>query len=226
MKQRAFDKAILDYTFLHATRRRANRPPTVPLPVKTNVRQIQGPWSLGYTLDKHTISSTYIGDDNYGHAIFDTKRTEVGESLYQLKYKSDHSQATVLAEQIVHSLWHFFPGTSFVLPMPPSKPRALQPVTAIARAVGAKTGVRCLEHLLLKNTATAQIKDIGARDDRATALSSAFRVADVLPDGMHDVLLIDDLYDTGSSLEAATRTLQQYPKIRRVFVTAVTRKHL
>ena len=83
-----------------------------PIPMKTNVRQISGPWNLGYTLDKHTINSTYTGEDIYGRATFDTTRTEVGEALYQLKYRFNHSQATVLAGRLC------FPcGTSFRAPL-------------------------------------------------------------------------------------------------------------
>lgn len=193
--------------------------------MKVNVRQIQGPWDLGYSLDKHTISSTYLGDDEYGHPTFDTTRSEVGEALYQLKYRSDHSQATVLATQMVASLGRYFASTSFVVPMPPSKQRAIQPVMVVAKQLAAKMGVPCLENLLVKITQTVQMKDIASRDDRVAALCSAFKIYDVLADGRYDILVVDDLCDTGSSLEAATIMLRQYKKIRKIFVATVTRKN-
>ncbi len=193
--------------------------------MNVNVRQIQGPWNLGYSLDKHTISSTYLGEDEYGHPKFDTTRSEVGEALFQLKYRFDQSQAAVLATQMAASLRHHFTSTSFVVPMPPSRQRAIQPVTAIARQVAAEIGVPCLENVLVKTTHTAQMKDIASREDRIAALCSAFVVNDVLADGQYDVLVIDDLYDTGSSLEAATIMLRQYRKIRNIFVATVTRKN-
>ena len=192
--------------------------------MKVNVRQIQGPWNLGYSLDKHTISSTYLGDDEYGHPKFDTTRSDAGEALFQLKYRFDHSQAAVLAAQMAASLGHHFASTSFVVPMPPSKQRAIQPATAIAKQVAAELGVPCLENVLIKTTHTAQMKDIASREDRIAALCSAFVVNDVLADGRYDVLVIDDLYDTGSSLEAATIMLRRYRKIRNIFVATVTRK--
>lgn len=193
--------------------------------MNVNVRQIQGPWNLGYSLDKHTFSSTFVGNDAYGHPRYDTTRTEVGEALYQLKYQSDQSQVPTLAAQMVDSLGRHFASTSFVVPMPPSKHRTIQPLIEIARQVASKMGVPFLENMLVKTTQTAQMKDIASREDRIAALCSAFAVNDVLADGQYDVLVIDDLYDTGSSLEAATIMLRRYSKIRNIFVATLTRKN-
>ena len=56
--------------------------------MNVNVKEISGVWDKGFSLDKHKISSTYTGDNEYGHATFNTLRTDIGEALYQLKYKS------------------------------------------------------------------------------------------------------------------------------------------
>jgi len=34
--------------------------------IETSPRQIKGEWTSGYALDFHTLSSEYIGDDEYG----------------------------------------------------------------------------------------------------------------------------------------------------------------
>ena len=44
--------------------------------MKVNVKKIEGPWNDGYSIDKHTSSSTYAGIDAYGHDKYDTIRTE------------------------------------------------------------------------------------------------------------------------------------------------------
>jgi predicted amidophosphoribosyltransferase len=192
--------------------------------MKVNVRQMQGPWDAGYSLDKHTISSTYLGDDEYGHPQFDTTRSEVGEALFRLKYRADRSQAPILAAQMATSLGRHFSSVSVVVPMPPSKHRAVQPVAELARHLAAQMDVPCGENLLVKTGQTAQMKDIASRDDRVSALCAAFVVYDVLSGGRHDVLIVDDLFDTGSSLEAATKVLRGYSKVGRIFVATVTRK--
>ena len=189
------------------------------------MHKIQGPWDLGYSLDKHTISSTYKGDNEQGHPQFDTIRTEAGEALFLLKYRFDKSQVDILAEEMVHLVRGCFASIDFILPMPPSKQRVAQPVMQITRQMAAKMGVPCLENMLVKTGKTAQMKDIPVRDDRISALCSAFVVNDVLSDGKYDVLVVDDLYDTGSSLEAATIMLREYGKIRKIFVATVTRKN-
>jgi hypothetical protein len=59
--------------------------------VEINPKPITGNWTEGFALDFHTLSSEYIGDDEYGHPQFDTKRSDVGELLYRLKYGKDKS---------------------------------------------------------------------------------------------------------------------------------------
>jgi hypothetical protein len=56
---------------------------------KFQPRKIQGRWRDGYSLYLHTLSSTPIGYNEYGHMQFDTKRSELGELLYRLKYGAD-----------------------------------------------------------------------------------------------------------------------------------------
>jgi hypothetical protein len=58
---------------------------------KINPRKIDGPWADGRVLDLHSTGSEFFGYDEYGHEQFDTRRTEVGELLYRLKYRSDAS---------------------------------------------------------------------------------------------------------------------------------------
>ena len=46
-----------------------------------NPKRIVGNWISGYALDVHTISSTYMGTNEFGYDVFDTKRSELGELL-------------------------------------------------------------------------------------------------------------------------------------------------
>lgn len=85
-------------------------------------------------------------------------------------------------------------------------------------------GIPCVENLLVKTGTTPPMKDIETREEKVSALVDAFTVYDVLGDGVFDVLIVDDLFDTGSSLEAATTVLRRYSKIRSVYVATVTRK--
>lgn len=192
--------------------------------MQVNVQKIFGKWDIGYSLDKHTISSTFTGNNEYGHPTFDTTRTEIGEALYQLKYNSDRNKVTMLAKQIVDSLGNHFQSASLIIPMPPSKQRIFQPVKEIAKQVAVLMNVPYNENLLVKASSTDQMKNIPLKEERIKALCSAFKVNDALADGQYNVLIVDDLYDTGSSLEAATVMLKQYTKINKIFVATITRK--
>jgi predicted amidophosphoribosyltransferase len=193
--------------------------------MEVNVQRINGNWNLGYSLDKHVLQSTYIGENQWGHPEFDTIRSEVGEALYQLKYRSDYEQIPRIANQMSASLSRYFSSVGLIIPMPPSKERVRQPVIEIARLVASNMRVPCYENLLVKTQNTPQMKDIGSREEKVDTLVKAFTVNDVLSPGLYDVLIIDDLYDSGSSLEAATSVLRRYKKIRSVCVATVTRKH-
>ena len=189
-----------------------------------NIKEISGVWTLGYSLDKHTISSTPKGYDNFGHMQFDTVRPEAGEALFQLKYRSDFSQVPLIAQQMNLSFSVAFSSAGLVIPMPASKTRHKQPVTEIAKEVARLKDVPCYENLLVKTSDTPPMKDIATIKEKVSALMGAFTVYDVLKEGLYDVLIIDDLFDTGSSLEAATNVLRGYNKIRNIYVATVTRK--
>jgi hypothetical protein len=59
------------------------------LPIDISPTKITGAWDDGYCLDRHTISSTMIGYNEFGHPEFDTQRSALGELIYRLKYKGD-----------------------------------------------------------------------------------------------------------------------------------------
>jgi predicted amidophosphoribosyltransferase len=192
--------------------------------VEVNVQQINGNWDLGYSLDKHVLSSVYIGDNQWGHPEFDTTRSEAGEALFQLKYRSDYNQIPIIGSQMYESLSGYFSSACLVVPMPPSKARLRQPAIEIARELANNMGIPCYEELLVKVSDTPQMKDIESREEKVETLVNAFSVNDQLGEGLYDVLVVDDLFDTGSSLKAATIVLRGYSKIRNIFVAVVTRK--
>lgn len=193
--------------------------------MNVNIRKTNGPWDSGFSLDKHTLSSVYTGDNEYGHPTFDTTRTEIGESLYQLKYRHDYNQVPVIANELSLVASAEFSFVSFVLPMPSSQQRARQPVVEISRQVAINMGIPCIENMLLKNAQTEQMKNISNKEDKIEALCNKLYLNDVLNDGVYDALIVDDLYDTGATLEAATIVLRDYSKIRNIYIATITRKH-
>lgn len=196
--------------------------------MKVNVKKITGAWDLGFSLDKHTISSEYLGDNEYGRSIFNTIRTDIGEAIYQLKYKSDFNQVNSIATELNKNIVSKLPEISFIMAMPPSKERKLQPVIEIADKLGEHINKPCIHNLLFKSQNTPQMKDIDDRDKRVQLLSESFQVDQAimnqrLPKTGYNVLIIDDLFDSGTSLEVASQKLRECGKIDKILVATATR---
>lgn len=191
--------------------------------MEVRLRQIYGNWDKGYALDKHTVSSTPIGTNEWGHTIWDTKRTEAGEALYQLKYKHDWCQIQPLAAQIAASIYPLLSNVGFIVPMPASKVRDRQPVYEIAAELGKIVGKPVFNNILQKAPTGQALKDIGSKADRAKALEGKIVLNEAITnDGRWNVLLVDDRYDTGASLEAACAVLRTYAKVGNVYVATAT----
>jgi competence protein ComFC len=96
-------------------------------------REIKGSWDVGYVLDQHTISSTMIGYNEFGHPEFDTQRSPLGELAYRLKYKGDKSAIPPIVKTVALFLEGRAIQADVVVPTPPSKlQRPYQPVIEVA----------------------------------------------------------------------------------------------
>ncbi|HCY61927.1 MAG TPA: amidophosphoribosyltransferase [Oxalobacteraceae bacterium] len=193
--------------------------------MKGNIKEIYGNWDKGYALDKHMLRSTYLGDNEFGRPQFDNERTEVGEAVYQLKYKSQWDQAELLAQAVTEHIVPHLGPIGLVIPMPASRQRAKQPVHAVATTLANKLGVLSFENILLKNYTGQSLKDLHTREEKDKALAGTISLNDQIGgDGKYNALVLDDLFDSGASMEAACAVLRTYAKINKIFVAALTWK--
>lgn len=193
-----------------------------------NLRKIEGNWDIGYALDKHIISSEFTGHNQFGHPTFDTKRTDAGEAVYQLKYKKDWAQALRLARAVVKYVVPLLPNIGLIVPMPASTPRDRQPVTEVALEIGKLLEVNVFSDLLVKNdvpNANQSLKNMHTKEEKEAALLGRFSIKDEISgQGKWNVLLLDDLFDSGASMEAACSSLRSYAKIAKILAVALTWK--
>lgn len=196
--------------------------------MQTNPARIAGAWRLGWSLDDHTRSSEFLGYDQNGHAQFETNRSPLGELLYQLKYRG---QRTV--PQIAAVLAEFFDDKPNVLgridmivPMPPSTPRAVQPVFQLAKALGTRLKKPVFADAVKKIRQTPRLKDIFDAEERRELLDGAFE-ADQSKLRGKGLLLLDDLYRSGATANAVTLSLLGAGAARVYFLAATrTRSNL
>jgi competence protein ComFC len=69
-----------------------------------HLQGVKGPWTAGIGLDWHTTGSQLIGEDESGQLIFETQRSEIGELLYQLRYRNDQTALANCPPDVVESL--------------------------------------------------------------------------------------------------------------------------
>ncbi len=194
--------------------------------VSINPQKLTGAWDEGFALDIHSLSSTLIGYDEFGHEMFDTKRSALGELLYKLKYGTDKSVLNDILDTVVEFLlnrWKVVQSLDLIVPMPPSNlSRRSQPVLELARGLSSGTGVPMSEAALVKVKETPQLKNVYGYEERARILNEAFEARSSLVQGK-TVLLLDDLYRSGATLNAASQALRQRGKAKTIYVLALTR---
>ncbi|MBN9587577.1 MAG: ComF family protein [Alphaproteobacteria bacterium] len=180
-----------------------------------------GNWKKGLAYDLHTTASTYLGVDEFGHDRFDNERSEMGELVYRLKYRGDR---TALAS-IVKLLDSIKGVETFdlLVPIPPTnKSRIIQPVPLIAAELGARRDVRVLADLL-GNDGDAELKGISDPVEREERLNDAIKLNDERAAAGKKILLIDDLYRSGSTLRVATKLLYEKGGAASVNVLTMTK---
>jgi competence protein ComFC len=140
-----------------------------------NPQKISGNWCSGIALDFHTISSTPIGVNQYGHTVFDTVRPELGELLHRLKYRADQSAADEIIATAARFLMPHRARFDLIVPVPPPTVRAVQPVILMADGIGATIGVPVVQ-CVKATRATEQLKNVDDPDKRKELLDGLYTV--------------------------------------------------
>jgi len=190
--------------------------------VEINPTRIPGRWSNGYTLDLHTTSSGLAGRDGYGHPQFASKRSELGELLYRLKFRGDKSVVSEIAEVVGTFAESYLPKMDLIVPVPPSTPRKEQPVILLANAIGDRIDIPVFEDCVWKVRETSQLKNVFDFDERSRLLDGAFEIDRSVAKGK-TVLLFDDLYRSGATLNAVNSLLYDRGGAKDVLALALTR---
>ena len=194
---------------------------SIVIMAKFQVRKILGKWRVGYALDLQTLSSTPIGYNEFGHMQFDTKRSEVGELLYRLKYRGDKSVVQELVEAVAAAVGQPSEKIEAIVPVPFSTPRDVQPVTILAEAIGQRLGIPVAD-CVKRTRELTQLKDVYDLDERLKLLEGAHTVDKAAVNGKK-VLLFDDLYRSGATMNAITTLLYDEGGARDVVALTITR---
>ena len=206
-----------------------------------NPQPLTGHWKEGYALDLHTSSSqpvreiktvktlvdgvetdTLIPGDIIG---WDTKRPEIAEELYRLKYWREKRRAETIGIAAADflkkklSAWNI----SLIIPIPPSDTtREFQPVYEIANHIGKICNLYLDFHTLKQIKYTSQLKEINEPKKRKEVLNGAFSIQNGSLTGKK-ILLFDDLYRSGETLNAVCDVIINQGRAKGVYVLTITK---
>lgn len=178
--------------------------------VRPHPRLLKGNWHAGFALDFH---SRFEGGK--------WERTPVGELVFRLKYENDKSALEPLVEHCL-ALMNSESGLQAVdaiVPIPPTVSSETHPVISVAGALATRLNLPLLD-ALVKTRAIKPQKEQKNRAQKIANVAGAFKLQAKVENKR--LLLIDDLYDSGATLEEATRLLLA-AGAARVCVLALTK---
>lgn len=183
--------------------------------IKYNPLLLQGNWKKGFALDE------YSKVDGTGKLI----RTQIGEQLHLVKYEGNLDKIKPLAETVIKFLSKkiFTMFLSAIIPVPPSNTkRAFQPVYEIAKLISRDFGIEFADDIIIKNRPTPETKDFIDKGERIKNLVNAFRI-DSLKLADKNVLLFDDVFQSGATVHCVTDVLYDQGKVQNVYLLTLTR---
>ncbi len=189
--------------------------------VDINPIRLHGKWDLGFALDTHVIESIPLGEDAYGHLRFESTRSPIGELLYQFKYNGRYDNLTEIVDTIKSflSTQPEMQNIETILPVPPTKARSYQPTFEIAQALAKELKVFYCNDVL-ENYSQIEAKGLSA-DEKYQLVGAIVKKKPATR--KHSTLLIDDLYQTGTTLNQCTSLLRDDPLVDKIYVLTITK---
>ncbi len=177
---------------------------------KPHPRPLVGSWQTGWSLGFH---SRITGGD--------WSRSGVGDLTYRLKYDGDISVLPALIQQTL-DLFQAHPELNqavTIVPVPSSTERKVNPVHVFCEALAGKIKIP-MQTLVAKTRQTQPQKEMKTLAQKRANVAGAFAVRGDVKE--RRILLVDDLFDSGATLDEITRLLLQHGAAR-VHVLALTR---
>jgi predicted amidophosphoribosyltransferase len=143
--------------------------------------------------------------------------------LYRLKYGSDNSVSEEIVSAAAGFMAQWKPGVDLLVPVPPTRSdRAQQPVMVLAAALSAKLGIPLAVQSLTRVKQPPEAKDVFDLNEKLRLLADAYAVDPNQTRG-HRILLFDDVYQSGATMNTAASTLYDGGGVAEVYALAITR---
>ncbi len=178
-----------------------------------------GVWDYGYAFDTYVLSSKCI-EDEFGNRKFDNTYSEIGESLYALKYCRKKAYAKIIADSIYSEIQKIIleHNVDLIIPIPPTNDREFQPVFEVCKCISELTDIpyNCN---ILSNKTNESVKNILPQERR-----SRIRIGvNYYPVKPVNILLMDDYYQTGSTAAVCVSELRKIPNVKSIIYFSIVK---
>lgn len=159
----------------------------------------------------------------YGRALINYDE-KAGSSMAKIKYRNKREYLDFYGEAICARYEKVIRrmGADVLVPVPvhPSRrrERGFNQAELLARRIGERLGIPVSPQMLIRNKKTMPQKGLDP-GGRLKNLEEAFTAGQVLKE-VEGVILVDDIYTTGSTIEACTRALKK-AGVKRVYFLAI-----
>lgn len=159
----------------------------------------------------------------YGRALFSYTK-EVQEAIVRYKYKNQRGYAAwfgdMMAKRFAEEIWQM--QAQVLVPVPlyikKERVRGFNQAELLARVIGERCGLP-VQKLLKRRRKTEAQKELGY-EDRLANLEGSFQIIEPGEEMPEAVILVDDIYTTGSTVDACAAVLKK-AGVKRVYFLAV-----
>jgi adenine/guanine phosphoribosyltransferase-like PRPP-binding protein len=175
---------------------------------------LHGDFDVGFALANHT-------------EIHDGKRdyTAIGRMVYEFKYQGNKSHLDKLSSEIIKFIDEneSYKKADCIIAVPSTAiDRDYDPVSLIAQEMSERTGIPVSENVLVKTRKTRPQKQLVNITQKKLNVKNAFKINDREKIHRKTILLLDDLFDSGATLNECARVLRS-SGAGKILVLALTR---
>jgi len=171
-----------------------------------NPQLLIGPWDKGFALDFLGVKSDTTGK---------LEKTEIGEASFLLKFKNRYDLVEPISRTINKLLINkeeYPKKIDCIIAVPPSNlNREKQPVFEIGKFLSIERGIKFSESLVEKIKITPEIKDLD-NSIRKETVKDVFKINKSELSRYNTILIIDDLYSSGSTATELVNTIKENNK--------------
>lgn len=163
----------------------------------------------------------------YGYSVW-VYDSAIKKSISDYKYRHKKEYAKYYIQEVVKNYgdWIIQLAPDALVPVPihrsKYRERGYNQAEILAKGIGKELNIPVLSHLLIRNKKTLPQKQLSDKE-RLQNLREAFGfnkgLAESYPKKLDRLLLVDDIYTTGSTIEACTNILKQNGISHIYFIT-------